>query len=398
MPLLADRMSRAKPSAIMIIAEKAKKLKQDGKDVISFSVGVPNFLPAKHVYEAAEQALSNDSGQYLAGRGEDVLINAYLKRLTENGFVGYQKSNIATGIGAKHLLFSLLYALLNEDDEILIPTPYWTTYQDIADLMGAKTKQLKCSAEQHYKLTPKQLEQAISPQTRVLLFNNPSNPTGMVYSESEIEALGNILEENDLWIVSDDIYNRMIFDGIGFHHLLKTNPKLRDRMIMIDSISKSYGMPGWRVGMMAAPEPVASAMVTLNSNSITNIPGVVGAAAAAALAGPQDFADEMCKEFAIKRNEVMETMTSISHVKCPKPQGAFYAFPDISAVFGKQHQGKTISNDVDFCELLLESKGLAVVPGSAFGEPNAIRISYACKPEVLTDGLSRFRQFFDELN
>ncbi len=398
MPQLAERMSRAKPSAIMMIAEKAKQLKLQGRDIISFSVGVPNFLPAEHVYQAAEQALSHDSGQYLAGRGEDILIDAYLKRLEENGFAGYQKSNIATGIGAKHLLFSLLYALLNEGDEILIPTPYWTTYQDIADLMGAKTKQLKCSSEQHYKLTPQQLEQAISPQSRVLLFNNPSNPTGMVYSESEVKALGDVLEKHDLWIVSDDIYNRMIFDGIGFHHLLKTNPKLRDRMIMIDSISKSYGMPGWRVGMLAAPESVANAMVTLNSNSITNIPGVVGAAAAAAIAGPQDFADDMCVEFEKKRDEVMQTMAKISQVKCPKPQGAFYAFPDISAVFGKQHQGKRIDNDVDFCEILLEAKGLAVVPGSAFGEPSAIRISYACKPQVLTDGLKRFSEFFEEIS
>lgn len=398
MPLLANRMSRAKPSAIMMIAEKAKKLKQEGKDVISFSVGVPNFLPAPHVYQAAEEALNHDSGQYLAGRGEDILIDAYLKRLQENGFEGYQKSNIATGIGAKHLLFSLLYALLNEGDEILIPTPYWTTYQDIADLMGAKTKQLKCSSEQHYKLTPQQLQQSISAESRVLLFNNPSNPTGMVYSESEVKALGDVLENHDIWIVSDDIYNRMIFDGIGFHHLLKTNPNLRDRIIMIDSISKSYGMPGWRVGMMAAPESVAGAMVTLNSNSITNIPGVVGAAAAAAIAGPQDFADDMCVEFAKKRDEVMATMAQIEAVNCPTPQGAFYAFPDISSVYGKTYQGQLIQNDVDFCEKLLESKGLAVVPGSAFGEPKAIRISYACKPDVLTDGLSRFKQFFDELN
>jgi len=397
MPNLAERMSRAKPSAIMMIAEKAKKLKKEGRDIISFSVGVPNFLPAEHVYKAASEALAHDSGQYLAGRGEDQLIEAYLKRLEANGFTGFDKLNIATGIGAKHILFSLLYALLNEGDEILIPTPFWTTYQDIADLMGATTKQLKCSSEQHYKLTPQQLEQAITPQSRVLLFNNPSNPTGMVYSEAEVKALGDVLEKSDIWIISDDIYNRMVFDGIGFHHLLKTNPALRDRMIMIDSISKSYGMPGWRVGMMAAPEEVASAMVTLNSNSITNIPGVVGAAAAAAIAGPQDFADDMCIEFAQKRDEVMETMNQISAISCPKPQGAFYAFPDISAVYGHSYHDKVICDDVSFCEALLEEKGVAVVPGSAFGEPNAIRISYACKPEVLTDGLQRFREFFDEL-
>jgi aspartate aminotransferase len=397
MPHLAERMSRAKPSTIMMIADKAKKLKADGRDIISFSVGVPNFLPAEHVYQAARDALTHDSGQYLPGRGEDALINAYLLRLEANGFSGYSKNNIASGIGAKHILYALLVALLNEGDELLIPTPFWTTYRDIADLIGAKSVLMHCASDQDYKLTPAQLEAAINPKSKVLLFNNPSNPTGMVYSEAEVKALGDVLEKHDLWILSDDIYNRMIFDGIGFHHLLKTNPILRNRIIMIDSISKSYGMPGWRVGLMAGPEAIANAVVTLNSNSITNIPGVVGAAAAAAIAGPQDFADKMCIEFAQKRDQVMTVMNQIDAVTCPTPQGAFYAFPDISSVYGLSHQGVVIENDVVFCERLLETKGVAVVPGGAFGEPNAIRISYACKANDLTEGLKRFKAFFDEI-
>ncbi len=397
MPVLANRMSNAKPSTIMMIAEKAKQLKAQGRDIISFSVGVPNFLPAEHVYDAARDALTQDSGQYLAGRGVDELVSAYLKRLDENGFSGYQKQNIASGIGAKHVLFSLLYALLNEGDELLIPTPYWTTYRDITDLIGATPVFMHCSTEQNYKLTPAQLEAAITPNSKALLFNNPSNPTGMVYTEAEVKALGDVLEKHDLWIISDDIYNRMVFDGLDFHHLVKTNPALRDRVIMIDSISKSYGMPGWRVGMMAGPEIIANAVITLNSNSITNIPGVVSAAAAAAIAGPQDFADDMCGEFANKRDEVMATMAQLEAVTCPRPQGAFYAFPDISAVFGRQHNGHMIDDDVRFAELLLDSKGVAVVPGSAFGEPKSIRISYACQSAQLTDGLARFKAFFDEI-
>ena len=397
MPQLADRMGRAKPSTIMMIADKAKQLKAEGKDVISFSVGVPNFLPAEHVYKAAAESLENDSGQYLSGRGEDILIDAFLRRLEANGFSGFKKSNIASGIGAKHVLFSLLYALLNEGDELIFPAPYWTTYQDIADLIGVEAKPLLCPSEQNYKLTPQQLEAAITDKTKVFLFNNPSNPTGMVYTEQEVKAIGDVLEKHDLWIISDDIYNRMVFDQLGFHHLWKTNPALRDRIVMIDSISKSYGMPGWRVGMMAGPESVANAMVTLNSNSITNIPGVVGAAASAAIAGPQDFADEMCVEFSKKRDEVMQTMDSLEGIICPRPQGAFYAFPDISSVFGKQYQGVPINNDVDFAEQLLQSKGVAVVPGSAFGEPRAIRISYACKSHDLTEGLQRFAEFVAEI-
>ena len=397
MPKLAERMSRARPSAIMEIANEAKRLKQEGRDIISFSVGVPNFLPAEHVYEAARDALAKDSGQYLSGRGENLLVDAYLGRLRANGFEQYTKANIATGIGAKHILFSLLYALLNEEDEVLIPTPYWTTYVDIAELIGAKSRLLTCPSSQNYKLTAAQLESQITPKSKVLLFNNPSNPTGMVYTEEEIGALGNVLEKHDIWIISDDIYNRMIFDGIGFHHFLKTNPKLVDRVIIVDSISKSYGMPGWRVGMMAGPECIADAIVTLNSNSITNIPAVVGAAAAAALAGPQDFADRQCVEFSLKREDVMKVMTQIDGVDCPRPQGAFYAFPDVSAVFGGAHQGDKINSDTEFAQQLLQKKGVAVVPGSAFGEPNAIRISYACAKEDLLEGLSRFKSFIEEI-
>ena len=397
MPALAERMSRATPSAIMMIAEKAKRLKAQGRDIISFSVGVPNFLPPKYVYDAARAALEADAGQYLPGRGIDELLDAYLLRLRENGFSGYERANVASGIGGKHVLFSLLYALLNEGDELLIPTPYWSSYSDIANLLGVKPVYLECPAERDYKLTAEQLEARIGTNARVLLFNNPSNPTGMVYTEGELHALGEVLERHDLWVISDDIYNRMIFDGLGFAHLIKTNPALRDRVIMVDSVSKSYGMPGWRVGLIAGPESVADAMVTLNSNLITNISGVVSSAAAAALAGPQDVSDQMCKEFQKKRDQVMETMNRIEGIRCPRPQGAFYAFPDVSAFYGRELGEQTVGNDTRFAELLLDTEGLAVVPGRAFGEPRAIRISYACKPEDLTEGLRRFEAFVSAL-
>ena len=394
---LAERMSRAKPSAIMVVAEKAKKLKAAGRDIISFSIGVPNFLPGEHVYEAARDALAHDSGQYGSNRGSDALLDAFLVHLKQGGFDGYERKNLATGVGAKHVLFNLMYALLNEGDEILIPVPYWTSYVDIADILGVKTVLLPCPAEQNYKLTAAQLEAAITPKTKLLLFNNPSNPTGMVYSEAEVAALADVLVKHQLWILSDDIYNRMIFDGLQYAHLVKARPELRDRVILIDSISKTYGMPGWRVGLIAAPEQVALSQVTLNSNHITNLPEVVTAAATAALSGPQDVPREKNKDFSRRRDEVMAVLDSIPGLHCPKPQGAFYAFPDISVAFGKHHGTALIVNDVDFCNVLLDVKGVACVPGSAFGEPKAIRISYTCKPAELTDGLNRIKQFFAEL-
>jgi len=398
MPMLAERMSRAKPSAIMLVADKAKKLKAGGRDIISFSIGVPNFLPGDHVYAAAHEALKHDSGQYGSNRGADALLDAFLKHLREGGFDGYERKHLATGIGAKQVLFNLMYAMLNEGDEILIPTPYWTSYVDIADILGAKVTLLPCPAEQNYKLTPAQLDAAIKPTTKVLLFNNPSNPTGMVYTPDEVQALADVLVRHEnVWILSDDIYNRMIFDGLSYAHLTKARPELRERTVIIDSISKSYGMPGWRVGMIAGPVAVAEAIVTLNSNHITNLPEVVNAAATAAFDGPQDVTNAKRADFATRRDEVVAALAAIPGVRCPKPQGAFYAFPDISVAFGKKHGAAAIDNDVDFCNVLLDVKGVACVPGSAFGEPRAIRISYTCKPAELTDGLKRLQAFFAEL-
>jgi aspartate aminotransferase len=397
MPKLAQRMSRANPSAIMLVADKAKKLKAAGRDIISFSIGVPNFLPGEHVYAAAHEALKHDTGQYGSNRGPDALLDAFLKHLHEGGFDGYERKNLAVGIGAKQVLFNLMYALLNEGDEILIPAPYWTSYVDIAEIIGAKITLLPCPAERDYKLTPQQLEAAIKTTTKLLLFNNPSNPTGMVYTPDEVKALADVLARHSLWVLSDDIYNRMIFDGLPNAHLIKARPELRDRVVLIDSISKTYGMPGWRVGLIAGPEIVAQAQVTLNSNHITSLPEVVTAAATAAFDGPQDIPEQKCADFARRRDEVVAALKAIPGVRCPRPQGAFYAFPDISVAFGKKHGNSVIANDVDFCNVLLDAKGVACVPGSAFGEPRAIRISYTCKPAELTDGLKRLQEFFAQL-
>ncbi|HET9033479.1 MAG TPA: aminotransferase class I/II-fold pyridoxal phosphate-dependent enzyme [Dokdonella sp.] len=397
MPHLAARMSRAKPSAIMLIAEKAKQLKAAGQNIISFSIGVPNFLPGPHVYDAAREALGKDSGQYGSNRGPEALLDAFIAHLEEGGLSGYKRSNIATGIGAKHMLYNLGEALLDPGDVIVFPVPYWTTYLDLAEILDAKARLLPCGSDQNYKLTPAQLDAAL-PGAKVFLFNNPNNPTGMVYAKEEIAALADVLVKHpDVWIICDDIYNRMVFDGAGYHNFVTARPELRDRVIQVDSLSKTYGMPGWRVGFIAAPEAVASAVVTLNSNHITSIPEVVNAAALAALSGPQDVPNEKNAEFATRRDQVYNALTSIPGVICPRPQGAFYAFPNISCAFGKSHNGRMINNDVDFCGALLEAKGVACVPGSAFGDPLALRISYTCPAEQLAPGMQRFQEFVAEL-
>jgi aspartate aminotransferase len=399
MPQLAQRVGRAKPSAIMVIAEKAKQLKAAGRDIISFSIGVPNFLPGEHVYAAARESLSHDSGQYGSNRGAEVLLDAFLRHIEALGFSGYTRMNLSIGIGAKHVLYNLAEALLDEGDEICFAAPYWTTYRDIADIVGAKVNVMHCGPEQNYKLTPTQLDAALARKPRVFLFNNPSNPTGMVYTAGEIAALADVLVKHpDTWVITDDIYNSMVFDGIGYHNFVFARPELRDRVIFVDSVSKTYGMPGWRVGLIAGPEVVAKAVTTLNSNHITSLPEVITAAAVAAFSGPQDVPRARCAEFAGKRDIVVAALGAIPGVACPRPQGAFYAFPDISVAFGKSHHGTKINNDVEFCAALLEAKGVACVPGSAFGEPRAMRISYTCPTAQLQPGLARIAEFFAELS
>jgi aspartate aminotransferase len=399
MPLLARRIGRAKPSAIMAVAEKAKKLKAEGRDIISFSIGVPNFLPGDHVYQAARDALAKDSGQYGSNRGTDALLDAFLQHIGALGLTGYTRANVSTGIGAKHILYNLAESLLDEGDTIVYPSPYWTTYADIADIVNAKAVPLPCPASQDYKLTPAQLDQALAAHApKVFLFNNPSNPTGMVYTREEVAALADVLVKHpETWIVTDDIYNRMLFDGLAYTNFVQARPELRERTVFVDSLSKTYGMPGWRVGFMAGPEVVAKALTTMNSNHITNVPEVVTAAAIAALTGPQDVPVAKNAEFQAKRDQVLAAMEAIPGVVCPRPQGAFYVFPDISCAFGKSHNGVKIESDVDFCSALLDAKGVACVPGSAFGEPRALRISYTCPTPQLAPGLQRFQEFFAEL-
>lgn len=398
MPQLARRMGRAKPSAIMVVAENARRLKAEGRDIISFSIGVPNFLPGEHVYAAVREALTRDSGQYGSNRGADALLDAFIAHMGAIGLTGYTRAHCATGIGAKHVIYNLCEVLLDEGDGFAFATPYWTSYIDIGEILNADIQLLPCPPEQDYKLTPAQLDAALACKPKVFLFNNPNNPTGMAYTAAEIDALADVVARHpDTWVITDDIYNRMVFDGVGYRNFVHSRPELRDRVIFIDSLSKTYGMPGWRVGFMAGPEIVAKAVTTMNSNHITNVPEIVTAAAVAALSGPQDIPQQKCAEFQARRDQVMAVLDAIPGIVCPRPQGAFYAFPDVSCAFGKSHNGKVIANDVDLCNALLDAKGLACVPGSAFGEPRSLRISYTCPTPQLAPGLQRLQEFFSEL-
>lgn len=399
---LAERMSVVQPSAIIKVAGKARELKAAGLDVVSLSIGVPGFTPPAHVYAAAHAAVDSDSGDYLPGRGSAALVQGFCDSLKTRGF-GYAEQEVCAQVGGKGALFNLLLALVNPGDEVVIPAPYWASYPEMVKIVGGVPVTPLGDAEHNYKIRPQQLAQALTAKTKMVIFNNPSNPTGMLYTPDEVAALAKILAVRpDVWIVSDDIYDRLVFDerdapGGRAAQLMDTIPELKNRMAIVQSVSKTYGMPGWRVGMVAAPKTVIDALLTLTSQSFTNLPAATMAAAAAALSGPQDFLEPQ-KARLLKQRDITMAALADMELPCPLPEGAFYAFPQIKGCFGKTTpSGKVVKDDVVFCELLLEEALVAVVPGGAFGDAGAIRISYAGKEAELVEGLKRLAGFIGGL-
>ena len=382
------------PSATVAVAAKVQELKSAGREVISFSIGVPNFEPPAHAYAAADVAPAKDPGQkYAPAAGLPALRKAFAERLKKDGF-DYASEQTCVALGGKNALFNLFLLLLNEGDEIIIPAPYWTSYPDMVSLVGGTPKMIDCPAEQNYKLTPEQLDQAITPNTKAFIFNNPSNPTGMVYTKEEVAALAKVLAKHShVQIISDDIYDKLIYDGEKFHHLTHAEPALKDRTFICQSISKTYGLPGWRVGMIAAPSvDMIKKLGNLGGQTFMNVPPVAQNVAEACFAGDHSFLEPIKAHFTQNRDIIMNTFDELDGVVCPKPQGAFYAFPDVSALFSS-----TIADDIAFCNALLEETGVALVPGSGFGAPNCVRFSYAVPKETLESGLEKFAAFCKSL-
>ncbi|MCA3244064.1 MAG: aminotransferase class I/II-fold pyridoxal phosphate-dependent enzyme [Alphaproteobacteria bacterium] len=398
-PALATRLQTLQPSPIIQVANAARALKAAGKPVVSLSIGVPGFLPPAHVYAAAHQAVDADSGDYLPGRGSPALVQAFLASMAARGFA-YTEAEVVAQVGGKGALFNLLLALINPGDEVIVPAPYWASYPEMVKLMGGVPICPTATAANNYKITPAQLQAAITPKTKAILWNNPSNPTGMLYTPAETAALAAVLAAApQVWVISDDIYDHLIFDQGAKRaaHVLDSQPGLKDRAILVQSVSKTYGMPGWRVGMVAAPKLVVDALLALTSQSTTHLPAVPMAAAAAALAGPQDFLHAQTARLRAQRDETLAALAAMG-LPCPMPEGAFYAFPQITPTFGKTTPGGTkITDDLNFCTALLHEALVAVVPGGAFGDAGAIRISYAGKGAELTEALQRLARFVGSL-
>lgn len=394
MPALSPDLEFARFCPILGVVQKVREAEHP---VIDLGVGVPGFLPAPHIIEAAVKAACEHSGGYGSSQGDEALLSAYLGYLHGQGFTHYAKQNLVAGLGAKHLFFSVLRAIICPGDEILVSTPCWPTYFDIADLVGAGVVNVVCTADTGYKMTAQALEQALTNNVRVVMLNSPGNPTGAVYSAQELAELAEVLRKKDVWIISDDVYQRFVYGMDSCPNLLSVAPDLGARIIKIDSVSKLYGMPGWRVGLLAADERIATAVTTLNSNSISNIPPIPAAAAAAAFNGDQGFSFAARDRLAAQRLALINALKDAPHLRFCSPGGAFYLFMDIRQALGKSLRGQLIADDEAFCSMLLEAYGVALIPGSFFGAPGHARLSYSGDPEQVQAGAVRLKAFLSAL-
>lgn len=381
---LAERVNRVSPSLTLAIDAKAKAMKAEGLDVCSFSAGEPDFDTPAHIVHAAKMALDQGKTRYGPAAGEPKLRNAIAQKLQRDNQLCYSPENILVTNGGKQSLFNLMMALIEPGDEVIIPAPYWVSYPEMVKLAGGTPVILPTTVEARFKITPDQLRAAITPQTRLFIFNSPSNPTGMVYTPDEVRAIAQVLVEQDIWVVADEIYEKILYDGAQHLSIGAVGSEMFERTIVSSGFAKTYAMTGWRVGFLAGPEPIIKAASRLQSHSTSNVCTFAQYGAIAAYESPQDCVNEMRTAFAERRTFMLERLNQIPGLTCPAPDGAFYMFPSIAEIGMKSF---------DFCEALLETYKVAAVPGIAFGADSCMRLSYATDMATIQEGLNRLASF-----
>ena len=389
---LADRVNKIQPSPTLAIDAKAKALKAQGIDIVGFGAGEPDFDTPDNIKEAAKRAIDAGFTRYTPVGGTDELKDAIITKLKKDNGLDYTRAQISVACGAKHSLYNISQALIQEGDEVIIPSPYWVSYPDQVVLAGGKPVFIETDESTAFKITPEMLEKAITKNTRALILNSPCNPTGASYGQAELQALGEVCLKHDFVIITDDIYERLIYDNLSFCNIATVMPSLKQRVIVVNGVSKTYAMTGWRIGYTAGPEEVICAMTKMQSQSTSNPSSIAQKAAVEALNGPQDAVAKMVVEFEKRRTYIVERLNAIPGVSCLTPNGAFYAFPNISRIFGKSHGTTTISNSSDFAAYLLEQAKVALVPGIAFGADNYVRLSYATGMETIKKGIDRIEE------
>ena len=389
---LAQRLDLIAPSPTLALDSKAKAMKAAGHDIVNFGVGEPDFDTPAHIREAAGKAIRDGFTRYTPVDGIGELKEAVCDKLKRDNGLDYKPSQVVISNGGKHSLFNIFLCLFQPGDEVVIPTPAWVSYVPQILLTGATPILVKTSLENGYTITPAELEAAVTPRTKGLLINSPSNPTGMAYTAERLKALAEVIVKSDLWVISDDIYEKIVFDDFQFANLPMVEPALYERTVIAHGWSKTYAMTGWRAGCLAGPENVARAAAKLQSQTTANPSSITQKAALAALTGPQDTVTEMVRHFQRRRDLVMKLIGDIPGLTCPRPMGAFYVFPDVSAYFGKKSGETVITGSDALADYLLEKAGTAIVPGTGFGDENTLRLSYAVSDEDIIRGLGRVKE------
>lgn len=394
---LSQKHLQIQPSATLAITAKAKQLKAQGVDIIGFTAGEPDFDTPDHIKAAAIKAIEEGFTKYTPATGIMELKKAVCDKLKRDNNLSVEPTQVVISNGAKHSLTNTFMAILNPGDEVLIPAPFWLSYPEMVKMGDGVPVIVKASKESNYKVSVKLLEEYITPKTKALILNSPSNPTGMVYTEQELREIGELAVKHDLFIVSDEIYEKLLYDGEKHVSIATLSEAIKERTILINGVSKSYAMTGWRIGYAVAPAPIAKIMGNVQSHASSNPNAMAQKGAIAAISGDQSCVDFMLKHFEERRNYMSERLSAIKGLSFIKPKGAFYIFIDMHELYGKSYKGQEINSAEDFAKLLLEEVNTAVIPCGAFGFDDHIRLSYAISKENIEEGLNRIEKFVSEL-
>jgi len=399
MSFIAERLKKIKPSMTVGINVKANALRAEGKDVLVLAAGEPDFDTPTNIRKAAYDAIERGQTRYVPGKGTPALQKAIQSKFLKDNNLNYDFDEIIVGVGGKHIIYNAMMATINPNDEVIIPAPFWVSYPDIVLLAEGKPVIVQCPENQNFKITADQLEKSITDKTKWLMLNSPSNPTGCLYSKQELTELAEVLLMHpQVLIMSDDIYEKIIYDNLEFTTLASVEPKLKDRCLTLNGVSKAYCMTGWRLGYCGASKEIIAAMNKIQSQSTTSTSSISMAAAVEALNGSQEFIKDHNEAFVRRRDLVVNLLNNIDGLSCLTPEGAFYVYPSCEGVIGKETpEGKKISNDEDFMNYLLESEGIAGVHGAAFGLSPYFRLSYATSDEILTDACTRIKRACEKL-
>lgn len=395
---VSKRVSSIAPSMTLAISAKANELKAAGVRVINFGVGEPDFNTPRHICDAAKEAMDKGYTKYVAAAGLPALKQAIVKKFKTDNDLDYDPSQIIVSNGAKHSIFNAIFAVINEGDEVLMPKPYWLTYPEVVKACGGIPEYIYAKPRHGYKITAAQLEAAISPRTKMFIFNSPCNPTGAVYTEKEIRAIADVCVKNNIVVLADEIYEKLIYGGETHFSIAQCSPEMKDLTIVVNGVSKSYAMTGWRLGYLAAPPNVAKAIASFQSHSTSNVNTMTQYAALAALEGDDKPMRDMIAAFGRRREKMLEKLEEMKSLGLDyvKPDGAFYVMLLCDNLYGKTYKGVKLKGSMEVADLLLSHKQVALTPGVCFGDDDAVRLSYALSTADMLEGLERIAEFFSE--